>query len=105
MSIPTLVWKPLDMGGFRLYKVILHRYLKGQQRAKRDHYTVAASSPSQAAKIIEQRLKVSLDANPAISHWHVTGHALDVLQPRHWYEEGVPCLDCEPKRFRKWRAE
>lgn len=105
MSKPNFTWKPIDLGGFRLYKVILHYYLKGEHRGRQNHFTVVASSPSQAAGIIERIYKTEYNNCSNISHWHVTGHALDVLQPAHFSERGIPCLDCEPKRFGKWRAE
>jgi hypothetical protein len=104
-------WKPIDLGGLRLYEVHLYWYPKLKenptqidlwkaQNGKRETYIVVASKPSKAAEIIENIYKESYDNNPNISHWHVKGYALNILQPEDWKQNGVPCPDCEPERFR-----
>jgi hypothetical protein len=94
------VWKPLDVGGQRLYEVYLYRQIKGKQGQHVKTYVVAADSPSNAAKLIEERHEESLNNNPEISEWYVQGFALNILQPEEWWESGPPDGYCE--QCRKW---
>ena len=74
------VWKPLDIApGLRLYQVI--RDFPGREEWKTS-FIVAASSPSHAARLIEQA-----DAG---CEWRegrqpvYQGYALNVFQPENW---------------------
>jgi len=78
------VWKPLDHKGLRLYEVNL-RFLGHPERDF--HLVVAAQSPRQAAKLIEEQYKDAqwIDNRPP----YISGQALSVYQP----EEDWPLPD------------
>lgn len=81
-------WKPLDVGGMRLYRVQVSFPGKPQWNSS---HVVAADSPSQAAKLYEQCLKgAAWEVEPII-----TGHALNILMPADWWERGAPDGYCE----------
>jgi hypothetical protein len=91
------VWKPIGVGGLRLYQVVLHYQVKGRQKEYRQYYIVAADSPRDAAKLVEDIKKEAMDGNGEIVYWHVRGEALNVLQPAEWWDHGVPdgyCNKC-----------
>lgn len=96
--MPERVWKPLDVGGLRLYDVILHCQWTGETGTRRKHYPVLARSPSHAAKLVEGIYRETYDNNQNISCWYVTGHALNILMPAEWWEMGAPCTECKPER-------
>ena len=111
-KVYTRTWKPLDVGGLRLYKVELWYWYKQTkenptpldlyklQQGHCDTYIVAHTAPRKAAEYIEKIYKEMYDANERISHWHTTGMALQVSFPVAWEDNGVPCPDCEPEIFR-----
>lgn len=87
------VWKPIDIApGGRLYEVRLHWCMKKEYggTSGTELYVVAASAPMHAAEIIEKIYKETYDNNPHMSYWGVTGHALNVLQPKDWWESDIP---------------
>lgn len=89
----TRIWKPIDIApGGRLYEVRLHWCMKQEHGGKQgtERYIVAASAPMHAAEIIEKIYKETYDSNPHMSYWGVSGHALNVLQPKEWWESDVP---------------
>lgn len=90
-------WKPIDVGGLRLYQVYLDWKYKGEQHSHRESYIVAATAPRHAAKLIEDIYKESYEGNECIAYWYVTGHALNVLQPADWWDKGVPCIVCDTR--------
>ena len=87
-------WKPLDVGGLRLYEVRVYFTNHPQWN---EHHVIAAKSPTHAAEIYERIHKDT--------HWiekpYIKGYALNVLQPSDWWDEGVPCLKCEPERWQR----
>lgn len=105
-------WKPLDVGGLRLYKVELWYWYKLTkenptqlelykiQLGHCDTYIVAHTAPRKAAEYIEKIYKERYDTNERISHWYTKGMSLHISFPTAWEENGVPCPDCEPDTFR-----
>jgi hypothetical protein len=75
------VWKPLDVGGLRLYSVRAQKMMENQ-KFYNQHFTVAATSPRHAAQLVVE----CGYGEP----WLVTGHALNVLIPEDWWIDGVP---------------
>ena len=72
-----LVWKPLDLMGKRLYRVVAT--FRGSQH--RSHHIVAADAPRHAAQVYLRSIgqaRVEMDA---------TGFALKVGQPAEWFEQ------------------
>jgi hypothetical protein len=114
-KVYTRTWKPLDVGGLRLYKVELRYWYKLTkenptplelwqiQQGHCDTYIVAHNAPRKAAEYIEKIYKEMYDANERISHWNTHGFPLQVCFPTVWEENGVPCPDCEPEIFRMGR--
>jgi hypothetical protein len=88
------VSKPLDFGYWRLYQVILTYNLKEETHNRRKYFVVAATAPSRAATIIEQAYSETMN-QPHIDNWNVSGHALNVLQPLEWTENGMALLNEE----------
>lgn len=78
-------WKPLDVGGLRLYEVIASRPRTDQPgRFVTKHFIVAGDSPSHAAELVK---KCGYDGE-----WSILGRALNVLIPEAWWNEGAPFL-------------
>jgi len=84
------IWKPLDVGGKRLYKVTLQYYTKDKGLRvygnHEDPLLVFADSPRDAAAVVgkiynshESRIRVEC-----------YGHAVNVLMPESWWIEGIP---------------
>ena len=76
------VWKPVDVGpGLRLYTVRMR--FPAHPVWNRD-FVVMASSPSEAAKLIEKNYERTewLSGPPLF-----TGMALDVYQPEDWQDQ------------------
>lgn len=77
-------WKPLDVGGLRLYKVTMkfHSHPEWNETS-----IVAAESPTHAREIIKKLY--------AGSKWgeapYFDGTALNIYMPAEWWENGVPC--------------
>jgi hypothetical protein len=87
------VYKPLDFGQLRLYKVIISYQRVGEQRMRRDHHIVAATAPRYAAQFIEEAYKEAFDNKDYYSQWYVSGYPLDVWQPQEWKENGIPLIN------------
>lgn len=85
VDLKTRCWKPLGVGGLRLYKVSAY-YPPTRERVKSftNEYIVAAKSPTHAANLVSECYK-DCEPKPIID-----GHALTVLQPKEWWENGVP---------------
>lgn len=88
------VWKPLDVGGLRLYKVIVY-FVNHPQWSKAE--IVAATSPTHAADIYRHIHRDTV----WVEEPFIEGMALSVNIPEDWHTEGVPCLECEPQRWRR----
>ncbi len=107
------IWKPINVGCLRLYEVRLYWYPPIKEKPsqielyKAQHgfveiFVVASTAPRRAAELIENIYREAYDNNPNVSHWYVKGLALNVNQPEEWKDEGPPCPDCEPERFRRY---
>lgn len=83
------VWKPLDVGGLRLYEV-LATYPSARQPTR---YVVAASAPRDAVRYVD-RCFAGVEPQPATA-----GFALNVLQPAEWWENGVPSDALTPQQL------
>lgn len=83
-----LVWKPLDIGGLRLYRVTVEDAASANQGLT--HYIVLETSPEAAAKLIAT-------IHPTWDGWIVRGHPIDVLMPKEWWEDGIPLDDSTKK--------
>ncbi len=84
------VWKPLDVGGLRLYKVKRRFIWKPDGKGHVEESIVAASTPRAAASIIERIYTESDKQNTYCENITYTGYALDVLMPESWWRDGVP---------------
>ena len=87
------VWKPLSVGGLRLYQV--RRQYLGEPHGGDDEqrFVVAANSPTHAAQLIH---KIYADAGQT-EKFLITGRAMNVYMPQDWWEDGVPCVICKAK--------
>lgn len=77
------VWKPLDVDGLRLYKVLASFYGADQMRTEVVTYIIAATSPAAAREIAE---KCYRDCRPQPSF---RAEPLNVNQPVDWWESIV----------------
>jgi hypothetical protein len=80
------VWKPLDIGGLRLYKVVVHN--TGKQ------YVVASQSTATARRLIE---KIYKDYIKEIFEPDISAESLKIYMPESWWVDGVPCLRCQER--------
>lgn len=90
------VWKPLDVAdGLRLYEV--EQTFCGYPHHNKK-YVVAASSPSDAARLIEEIYKDTEWVLPGAPPVY-KGYALNIYQPEQWWEDGIhhSCLERENK--------
>ncbi len=84
MSKTNRVWKPIDVGGLRLYAVTVS-FPQGSHYTRQSRsYTVAAKSPRDAA----DRVRMCYEGCEANAYFH--GAALDILQPESWWNDGIP---------------
>ena len=82
------VWKPLDVGRLRLYKVKQYFIWKdGTQET--EQFAVLAKSPSGAAKLV-QDIYSGYDWSSEITSVTYRGFPFDVLMPESWWQEGIP---------------
>jgi hypothetical protein len=90
------VWKPLSVGGLRLYKV--EQNFPGRRDWNRT-FIVAATSPSHARALIE---KVYEDATfqEGLSPLYY-GRAINIYMPADWWENGVPSFPFDLKQAKK----
>lgn len=72
------VWKPLDVGGLRLYRVAV--YAVGGREGK--DVIVAAKRPRHAEELMSRIYP------PGFT---ISAYPLSVYQPVGWWTEGVPC--------------
>lgn len=90
-------WKPLDVLGMRFYRVFVHwPNPVGYGRGTTQQVIVAASSPSDAARIMSAHYaNLSIERRPRCN-----GEALNVCQPVEWVERSqvVSPLDCKHER-------
>jgi anti-sigma factor RsiW len=93
------VWKPLDVGGFRLYEVTA-RYVPRPQEEKQA-FIVPAKSPSDAARLIREMYERAGQGG----YWDVFGKALNVYVPETWWTNGVLCPVCEASEVARAVAE
>lgn len=89
------VWKPLDVGGLRLYMVVVDVYqaIPGDaSRYPKQRYelVVAAKSPRDAASLVEPLYPES--TRRADEQWIIRGQAMTVYQPADWWTDGIPCI-------------
>jgi hypothetical protein len=88
------VWKPLDVGGLRLYEV---RVYFANHPQWNERHVVAAKSPMHAADIYK---RIHSDA-VWIEEPYIKGFALNINMPADWWDKGAPCLECEPERWQR----
>lgn len=84
------VWKPLDIGGLRLYKVKRTYIWKPDGKNHTEVSIVAATSPGSAAGIIQRLFAESDKNNEYTQAVTYRGFALDVFIPQSWWENGIP---------------
>jgi hypothetical protein len=91
-------WKPLDVGGKRLYAVTTEYFKDGNQLhpGSTPPSLVMADSPRDAARILS-RINERAGHSPDI-RIECHGKAINVLMPAIWWEEGIP-PDIEPEPF------
>lgn len=78
------IWKPLSVGGLRLYQVEMKFRLHPEWNKT---LIVAARKPSHATRLIEDIYRnAEWEEEP-----HFFGSALNIYQPESWWEEGVLC--------------
>lgn len=82
------VWKPLDVGGLRLYEVL--RVFSSSKIKRTDHYVVAATCPAHAAQLIEQVYK-DTEYLPEFGQPFIAARRLACYIPESWWIDGVPC--------------
>ncbi len=80
------VWKPLDVGGLRLYEVGMYFNQHPEWNKK---MIVAAKKPTHASFIVEEIYKDT----EFIEKPYFIGTALNILIPASWWEEGTPEMD------------
>jgi hypothetical protein len=85
------MWKPLDVGGFRLYEVTA-QYIS-RPMVEKQRFIVPAKSPSDAARLITEMYTRAGQGEM----WDVFGKALNVYVPESWWTNGVLCPACEAK--------
>jgi hypothetical protein len=78
------IWKPLDIGGRRLYGVDM-KFLSHPENDIMK--VVAAKSPRHALELVQN----AYEGTTWIESPLCFAHALNVLQPESWYKNGVPC--------------
>lgn len=81
---PRRVWKPIDLGGLRLYRVTVSFRIGSHYTRQNRAYTVAAKTPTDAAR----RVRECYEGREGDAHFH--GEALNVLQPASWWDAGPP---------------
>jgi hypothetical protein len=82
------VWKPLDVGGLRLYEV---RVMFINHPQWNERHIVAGYSPTNAAERYKECVKGAIwEEEP-----HFSGHPLNILMPADWWESGAPDGYCE----------
>jgi hypothetical protein len=93
----STAWKPIDVGGFRLYKVVVFFPATDLIAASRKHVISAGRTPTDAAQHVLETYKDM----PNFEDIHAKGYPLNVLQPASWWDDEVP----EPNdpRFGKWQ--
>ena len=77
------VWKPLDVGGLRLYRVT--QSIPNHPDWKRE-FVVAAKTPTHARELIEAAHKDAMYHEEP----YYDGHALNIYMPADWWENGAP---------------
>ena len=83
------VWKPLDVGGYRLYKVTVKYYTReGRDLHQAYDYLVIASRPKHAASLLQHISDDADDGGPI--RVECKGEAVQVLMPKSWREHGIP---------------
>jgi len=73
------VWKPLDVGGLRLYRVVVHRVNIDWSK----ELIVAAKRPMHAAELVEK-----CGYNPR--EYIIMAYPLNILMPETWWIDGIP---------------
>ena len=79
------VWKPLDVGGHRLYEV---KMMFPECPQNNVSFVVVADSPTQARKMIEEIDRDSIHSSEPF----YLGMPLNILMPADWLKRGVPCI-------------
>jgi hypothetical protein len=82
------VWKPLDVGGKRLYEVV-EIWPRADGREHRNRSLVVATSPSAAVEAFARHVYRDI---PEQDRPIVFANAINVLMPKSWWEDGVPVL-------------
>lgn len=77
------VWKPLSVGGLRLYQVEM-KFMNHPEWNKT--LIVAAKKPSHAKQIIVDIYQDAMWEEAP----HFFGSALNIYMPNTWWEDGIP---------------
>jgi hypothetical protein len=83
------VWKPLDVGGKRLYEVVEIWPRADGRSEHRNRSLVIATSPSAAVEVFARHVYRDI---PEQDRPIILGKAINVLMPKSWWEDGVPVL-------------
>jgi len=84
----NIVWKPLDLMGKRLYRVVAN------WRGQRSHHIIAADAPRHAAQVY-------VESVGPVTDLYATGFALQVGQPADWFNQKM----ISPSACKHHRAE
>ncbi len=88
MSSTKRIWKPLDVGGLRLYKVEqMIQYRDGHFDSR--ILLAVARSPKNAELLVHECYR-NTKWNAEIVTVNYYGKAIDVLMPESWWQDGVP---------------
>lgn len=91
------VWKPLDVGYKRLYKVRVKFYADGKYlHQDPEPSLVLANSPRAAARLVH-RIYDQSDLPEGV-RVDCFGEAVKVLMPKSWWDDGVPGQRSEGER-------
>lgn len=93
----STAWKPIGVGGFRLYKVVVFFPETELIKASRKHVIAVGRTPTDAAT----RVLETYRSMPNFADIYAKGFALNILQPASWWGEGVP--EPDDPRFGKWQ--
>src|SRR6185503_12069966 len=82
-----IVWKPLDLMGKRLYRVVSF------WRGARSHHIITADAPRDAARLYLDSIGAAREDTTA------QGFALQIGQPADWFEQNaISSLSCKHPR-------
>lgn len=81
------IWKPLDVRGMRLFRVMRTIRWKGR-KFEYDTFLVMSQSPSAAANLLQGTYPKE-DWDPSIIDISYIGHAVNIYMPEAWWMKGA----------------